>query len=226
MIVTNSFVYLHLNKTGGTFINNIIKRFFLESKSIGYHLPYRFLPQQYKDLPVLGSIRNPWSYYVSFYHFQKEGRKQNAVYNAFSEQDTCDFKQTITNMLSPQDRHLTFLHENSPEKMPNRGANLSKLCIEELSKLKGGWYSRLYQRLYGGETFYALRTETLRDDLLEFCDLHGIIKGQDFDDYIENSPNKNTSTHKQYTYYYDDDLISMVEKYDSLITHKYGYKYD
>jgi len=71
MIVTKKFVFIHLHKSGGTFLNNIFTNFFHSTKTIGYHYPITMIPSEYKHLPILGSIRNPWDFYVSYYAFQK-----------------------------------------------------------------------------------------------------------------------------------------------------------
>jgi hypothetical protein len=70
MIATDRFVYVHLHKSGGTFVNECLLRFFPDARQIGYHLPRSRIPQDRLALPVLGFVRNPWSYYVSWYSFQ------------------------------------------------------------------------------------------------------------------------------------------------------------
>lgn len=71
MLVTDKFVFVHMHKCGGTFINMFIKTFFPSAKEIGYHYPIGLLPPQYRHLPVLGTVRNPWEFYVSYYVFQQ-----------------------------------------------------------------------------------------------------------------------------------------------------------
>lgn len=71
MIVTDKFVFVHLHKSGGTFVTKVIEHLFPESQKIGYHYPMSMIPTQYSHLPVLGVVRNPWMYYVSYYCFQK-----------------------------------------------------------------------------------------------------------------------------------------------------------
>jgi hypothetical protein len=71
MIVTDKFVFIHLHKSGGTFVNEVIQRLFPCSQHIGYHYTLRMLPSEYSHLPILGVVRNPWDFYVSYYAFQK-----------------------------------------------------------------------------------------------------------------------------------------------------------
>ena len=68
MIVTDKFVFVHFPRTGGTFITAVIMRLFPSAREIGYHLPRFLLPNEYSHLPVLGGVRNPWEFYVSWYY--------------------------------------------------------------------------------------------------------------------------------------------------------------
>jgi len=62
MTVTGHFIYLHLHKTGGTFVNEFLTRFVPDARHIGYHLPRRLVPANFAHLPALGFVRNPWTY--------------------------------------------------------------------------------------------------------------------------------------------------------------------
>lgn len=83
MIVTDLFAFIHLHKSGGSFISNFLLRFVPSARRIGYHYPLASLPDAYRHLPVLGSVRNPWDFYISYYCFQLEllerTRKQHAA---------------------------------------------------------------------------------------------------------------------------------------------------
>lgn len=100
MVVTKDFVFIHMNKTGGTFVTEMLRKVYLgyryrpgediTLKSKCLHLRDRFLrklslspwvdtnkhgncndiPSQYKSLPILGCIRNPFDWYVSLYEFK------------------------------------------------------------------------------------------------------------------------------------------------------------
>ena len=69
MIVTDKFVFVHLPRSGGTFVTGVIRKFFPSAHEIGHHLPRELLPREYSHLPVLGTVRNPWEFYVSLYHY-------------------------------------------------------------------------------------------------------------------------------------------------------------
>ena len=44
MITTERFVFLHLHKSGGTFVNECLMRFLPDAKHLGYHLPRSMIP--------------------------------------------------------------------------------------------------------------------------------------------------------------------------------------
>ncbi len=71
MIVTDDFIFIHLHKAGGSFIGKVILALFPGAKRLGYHYPLACLPQAYRGLPVLGSVRSPWEFYVSYHAFQQ-----------------------------------------------------------------------------------------------------------------------------------------------------------
>jgi hypothetical protein len=87
MIITDSFVFLHLGKTGGTFVEKVLERLLSETGSLyiatmdpvlRQHQTIREIPKPHKHKPILVSVRNPYDYYVSLYEFGawKAHRKQ------------------------------------------------------------------------------------------------------------------------------------------------------
>ncbi len=100
MVITKDFVFIHMPKTGGTFVTEMLRKVYLgyrwrsdESITLKVkcrHLRDRFLrrlslspwvdrnkhgscndiPRKYKSLPILGCVRNPFEWYVSSYEYQ------------------------------------------------------------------------------------------------------------------------------------------------------------
>src|SRR5690242_20308297 len=88
IIIPDRFVYLHLPKTGGTFVTTALKRVYdpPRRKTPWARLlrkvtrrPYlnmlkhgwaRDIPERYAHLPIVGCVRNPYDKYVSMFHFQ------------------------------------------------------------------------------------------------------------------------------------------------------------
>jgi hypothetical protein len=85
MVITEQFVYLHMPKTGGTFVETVLRellstrdtlyydtsnekdRILFESKN--QHEKFSEVPEPYRSKKVLFTVRNPYDHLVSFYEF-------------------------------------------------------------------------------------------------------------------------------------------------------------
>ncbi len=66
---------------------------------VGYHYPYSMLPPGHSDLPVLGMVRNPWDWYVSWYAFNTRQDVGNPLFFILSDGFQADYKSTIGNLI-------------------------------------------------------------------------------------------------------------------------------
>ena len=85
MICTSTFTFMHLHKTGGQSINDALLHCIRDAREIGYHLPLRLLPEEVKSRPIIGVIRNPWDWYVSWYAFNNLRGVKNPLFNIVNE---------------------------------------------------------------------------------------------------------------------------------------------
>jgi len=86
MIITEGFVYIHLPKTGGSFVENVLNRLYRDQPGMfvdtatsegrawvgsgtDQHQTVGEIPASYRNLPVLFTVRNPFDHHVSFYEF-------------------------------------------------------------------------------------------------------------------------------------------------------------
>lgn len=226
MIVCDTFVFLHLHKSGGTFVNHMMMKCISSAKRVGYHLPYGELPEAYRSLPVLGTVRNPWSYYVSWYHFQLSQVRPNPLFRICSEERRLDFSGTIQNLvtLESNDELIDQLIDAFPDHFVNYGLNLTKTCIEKIRGSGVGFYSFLHDRLYAGAASpRVLPMESLR------ADLHSVPLGLNPTEtmltrqFILSVPNLNVSDHKPHQDYYSAELKALVADKDSALINRYGY---
>src|SRR4249920_1133486 len=100
MIVTDKFVFVHLPRSGGTFVSEVIGKFFPSAHEIGYHLPRSLLPKEYSHLPVLGAVRNPWDFYVSWYNHVLPRDAATVLVSWMSDNGKLDFINTTRNALN------------------------------------------------------------------------------------------------------------------------------
>ena len=85
MVIADRFVYLHLGKTGGTFVETVLDRLLADGDAPHFntlrpedrarfgsedqHEVFNELPVAYRDRPILFTIRNPFDWYVSLFEF-------------------------------------------------------------------------------------------------------------------------------------------------------------
>ena len=71
MVITKHFVFLHMPKTGGTFVEKAcgahLPREWIATTSLHRHAPWEEIPERYQGLPVFFLVRNPWDWYVSWF---------------------------------------------------------------------------------------------------------------------------------------------------------------
>jgi hypothetical protein len=235
MLVTDKFVFLHLPRTGGTFVYDVVSRFFPSAREIGYHLPRELLPEEYSHLPVLGTVRNPWEFYVSWYCHQYSNVKysplKNVLFCSLSQNRELDFVQTIRNALSlgVSDDKLDLLIEALPENFQYRERNIPNLTKDLMRKIRGtglGLYTFRFNQLFGrGDDVFFCRVESLGSDLLAFFDRIGVASN-DLRGYLLGLEKKNRSEHLHYSTYYTTELAQLVLIRDRPLIERFGFTLD
>jgi len=228
MIVTDRFVFLHMHKSGGTFVNECLLRFVPNARQIGYHLPRALVPPQYADLPALGLVRSPWSYYVSWYSFQAQKRQSNELFRILSEDRTLDFAGTLRNMLDLGfgGGKLDAVLRALPPGYTGRGLNVPAPAMDRIRASQLGFYSFLYRYMFDSPgQLHIGRLEHLRDDLRRMFDAVGQPINSAMQAYISHERPRNVSVHLDYARYYDDELRALVAARDALVIERYGYRF-
>ncbi|MCB0190800.1 MAG: hypothetical protein KDJ65_02550 [Anaerolineae bacterium] len=174
-------------------------------KTIDDHPPARNIPAPYQILPTFSFVRNPYDWYVSWYHYQKQALK-TPFFMEISKGGTKSFKDTL----------LTIFEMDYNE--------FFKMDFSQHPNL-GGYSAYLYF-MYGFEldAVNLGRFETLRDDLLSILGnivpLPTVLKNA-----IQTTPKANTSQHKEYSFYYDQELRELVRQKDKAILEAFGYTF-
>jgi hypothetical protein len=229
MILTPRFVYLHLHKSGGTFVNELLLRHVPGAKVAGYHLPRSLVPPHAAALPVLGNVRNPWSYYVSWYSFQLARATPNALFRVLSDGGELDFRGTITRLvtLGENEPLLASVIAALPAQYTNQGLNLPGFALAPIAGSPRGFYSFLHDYLYAGGSSppHVGRMESLREDLHWLLELVGEPLSPAFEADITALPARNVSRHGPYADYYDDGLARLVGQRDAGVVEAYGYRF-
>ena len=235
MLITDKFVFLHLPRAGGTFVYDVVRKFFPSALEIGYHFPRELLPGEYSHLPVLGTVRNPWGFYVSWYHYHLFGDtyspSKNVLFCCVSEDRKLDFVQTIRNALDlgVSDDKLDFLIQSLPENFDDKKRKIPNLTRELMRKIRGtglGLYNFRFNQTFGrADDVFFCRVETLRSDLMAFFERIGAAS-DGLRRYVLGLDKKNTSDHRHYSTYYTAELAELVLIRDRPLIERFRYVFE
>lgn len=228
MIVTPDFVFLHLHKSGGTFVNQFLLRYFEDAQLIGYHLPRAVLPPQFAALPIFGLVRNPWDYYLSWYSFQAARDTPNALFNVVSDDGRLGFAATVENLVNigEDPARMARLAAALPDQFTNRGINLTRACIRSLAGSSRGFYAWMFERMYGDARGVVFgRMETLRDDLRRFLETLGVPLDAGRRAFLTSHPPLNASPHPSRSALYEPTLRDLIARRDAAVIGRFGYDF-
>jgi hypothetical protein len=231
MIVTDKFVFVHLPRSGGTFVSEVISKFFPSAHEVGYHLPRALLPREYSHLPVLGAVRNPWEFYVSWYYHVWPRDAATTLVSWVTENGKLGFIGTTRNALNlgVNNERLDVLIEMLPEQVDYRTRNIPNITKEAVRRVRGtglGYYTFRFNHLFGNaDDVFVCRLETLRQDLVGFFEGIGAATDE-LRDYVFNSAKKNIAEHLHYSAYYTPDLAELVSIRDRQLIEKFAYVFE
>ena len=231
MIVTDKFVFVHFPRTGGTFITDVITKFFPSAQEIGYHLPRFLLPNEYSHLPVLGAVRNPWEFYVSWYYHVWPRDAATPLTSWLTENGKQQFEGATRNALNlgTDNDRLDGLIEKLPDDVDYRKRNIPNITKDSLRKIRGtgvGFYTFRFNHLFGNaDDVFFCRQECLRADLIHFLEQVEPISDE-IRTYILESEKKNTAEHRHYSSYYTPELVELVSIRDRSMIDRFGYVFE
>jgi len=229
------FVFLHLPRAGGTFVYDVVRKFFPSAREIGYHFPRELLPGEYSHLPVLGIVRNPWEFYASWYHHQDSNVRYspltNVLFGCLSENRKLDFVQTIRNALDlgVSDDKLDFLIQALPENFDYQKRHIPNLTKDLMRKIRGtglGLYTFRFNQLFGqADDVFFCRVETLRSDLMAFFERIGVAS-DDLRRHVLGLDKENISERLHYSSYYTPELAELVFIRDRQLVERFGFAFE
>ena len=237
MIVTDHFVYIHVSRTGGTFLNKLIMNHVPGARMLQYHGQLRDLPEEHGDLPVIGFVRNPWDWYVSMFYDYR--RKQQYVFQVLSERGRLGFRDTVVRFLTLGDddegdrRRREQLVRAAPTLI-----NTQRPARRDLPGLRSrqfaaypqgtGYYSWLWQLMFASDdtpTIHIGRFENLREEALRLLEETGTPISDRISRYLKDAKRLNASPRpRSYLAGYTRDLERLVEEKDRYIVDRFDYR--
>ena len=220
MLVTSGLVFVHIPRTGGVFIREALQRHGESESSaprFATHASYEELPAEFRDRPAFCVVRNPWDWYVSWYHHTvRRGPHfarldpldpKRVNWQGIFEGGRSSFKDAVTRVCEGR------LEHPFAEAARRRDTDL---------------YSEYVRRLAGRGlkrgSLEAGRFEELVPFLVDFLDRHGLLL-EGLRGAIEASPPLNVSDHAPYREYYDPELRELVTHRARWVIERFGYAF-
>jgi len=234
MLATPEFLFIHLHKTGGQFVNRLLLQHYPQARAVGYHLPRSEAPAELKRLPAFAFMRNPWDWYVSWYTFNATTPQRNPIFRAVSEQGSADFHDTIHNLLHLGHPLQSAMREEIALALPadregNQGSGITRQVMRGFTDPDAGYLSWLTRYMcFSGGSPAGLRMghmERLRDDLPRLIESCGGSVSTELAGAIATAPVVNASPRRDYRGYYDQELRELVAERDWAIVESYNYSF-
>ena len=236
MIVTDKFVFIHMHKTGGQSLIRILGDCVPGMKTVGYHYPYSMLPEEYADRPVVGMVRNPWDWYVSWYAFNTRQDVGNPLFFILSDGFQAGYRETIANLAglcsdAPESRvYRDALMEILPESLQgNIGVGLTRDDIRSMEGCGMGYYSWQFERMHGGldnPDLHIGRFENLQQEFVSIMRDLDVAEADAIEARFDSTPRINASHHSHYSKYLDDELRRLIAEREAPIVERFGYRFE
>jgi hypothetical protein len=220
LLVTKYFVFLHLPKTGGSWVREVcfrnLPREWRIENDLESHASYDDAAERFGDLPMLCFVRNPWDWYVSWYHWLKANPppephtlEERPMWVMAFDRGRSDFATAVRRACTGE----SFANPRTSETMRELGVD---------------HYSALYRIIAGGGVDAGKvevgRFERLREDLTAFMERHDVPLTNEFRTAVRGQPAVRASNRAHYRSYYDDELRELVAEKNELVA-EYGYSF-
>lgn len=249
MFVAEKFVFIHIPKTGGQKMLRVLENheMIFRGTPARFHMNVNNVkhPGYSNDKPTLAFVRNPWSWYASWYHFCLHSGKV-VLFDVITNGKQNDFITSINNLFDMIEGKRDDLVEKYNNQIPNVNHPIETLKdnFHQLSEWDCGLLSWNYFYLIFGdkaninyENVTIGKQEYLDEDALAFFVDNGIIENdsdvsrkQQMYDIIERAFTSGfkvnvTRDYGDFHQYYDDKLVERVYKKEQYIVDRYGYEF-
>jgi len=232
MLITPYFTFLHLPKTGGTYVIECIKEALrLPVLYEQQHASFQSIPAQYHNLPIVSIVRNPWTWYMSIYLFAKMGRHTptTSIFKIASKDFSLTFEETLESILNPEPSLINKMeqHFKNQYSLLSTDAKINALESNFLNIIKEnniGLLTYLSQQIIpqNQPIHHLWRQESLRKSFFSFLNtlpinriqLSGVLK----------MPDKNTSPKQHLQSLFSPELTALILKKDSEYITRFNYK--
>ena len=228
MITTNNAIYLHLPKTAGQWVTEVLRPIAIAYFSHGIIVDE-------KPNHAFVFVRDPWDWHVSLYHFLKNGSNKFEGPKLTTQKlflPTASFDDFINNFCnpSPEFKHSLFVYFSAkailgdmPDELPVKNALSSYAVLKEWDKNNLGYYENLAKFYLNGAT-YVGKYENLQQELLNMVTMSGDLTDEINKRIHLTNPINISNGRGDYKSYYNDHTAELVYNSTRFLD-PYGYKF-
>jgi len=226
MVNHKNFIFIHFPKTGGTFIEDFLYSNIKGTKKDHYirHWPIFTFDDSDKDKKFkFATIRNPYSYWVSFWYFDKKRiTKYESTRKMFEKGGKNNFSLFVKQILSRGDNLGPLLEFNIMKKL-NIGIltyrYLYMLCHHDVF-LDPKWEQNYKKYLMVDK---IIKMENMVVDLTKMFERRKKVFGLSDDKILllNKLPKKNKSGHKSPLYYFDSETKELIKWKERFMFHNF-----
>lgn len=215
MLITPHFVFVHLPKTGGTFIRKVIAEHLQVVARFDQHACASEIPPEYGGLPIFSVVRNPWDWYVSWY-------QHSLQYRPFADWDRF-FAGNPTFSEAVQRACGIDLDDRFAKRLDTKFAGRMRRYDCDYYSL---WWQRGFreEQLRGREVIVG-RQENLVQDFIDMLDEVGEPSRTLREAATSDVPLNTTKRQRDYRSLYNDSLRELVAYKARQIIKTYDYTY-
>lgn len=172
MFVAEKFVFLHLPKTAGVYVESVcqdvLKMKILHSRR---HAKCSELPSEFSHLPKIGVWRDPWDWYASLFEFAKIARNgaTSELVALASDEFNLGFEDTLERLLVPDEAFMAA-YEEKMKAWGGRALDFECLGANSLREAKErglGLMGFLAEEIFPCQLDVEWRFETLKKQMLQ-----------------------------------------------------------
>ena len=211
MIATDDFVFAHLPKAGGVFLQDVIRGHFgirAEWSGVDSHFSLEDLPAAHRGKPVFAVLRNPWAWYVSWFAFCREAGDNEEFQRNYVPGDDA-FGATVARLLAP----------NHSDPAVNAYMREHDIGLLEMHR-----FHILDLECDAHDIHYG-RLEHLQDDFPAFLQRCAIPVPDGLGESLAGPP-RNTSRHGPWREAYSDTLRELVRRKERRVIQLGGYRFE
>jgi hypothetical protein len=217
MLITSDFLFLHVPRTGGRFLRTLCYEHLPPERMIrnalSPHTGYDVVAHDFADLPMIAFVRNPWDWYVSWYHHLMQTtpeEQRGPQWESAFGRGRNSFKQAVT--------------------IACTGDGFGKVqTVETMRERNIDHFSAMFWRRAGigaeaGRVEIG-RYENLGGDFMAFLERHDVPVPAEMSKALADAPRVGATHREEYRSYYDDELRDLVAEKARGVIADHGYSF-